>query len=103
MSRDHYVGIQNARGVVADDDTVRATITALWLLQMGRSTPYVLDDAALEEPLRETGPEPRRILGLDRDSSVPITPTALAALIRQAACGHRLLGGQCLSLGLMLR
>ena len=85
MSPDHYIGTQNARCVVADDDTVRATITALWLLQMGRSTPYVLDDAALEESLRETGPEPRRILGLDRDSSVPITPTALAALIRQAA------------------
>src|SRR5262249_44885732 len=85
MSPDHYIGTQNARCVVADDDTVRATIAALWLLQMGRSTPYVLDDAALEKSLTETGPEPRRILGLDRAPSAPITPTALAALIRQAA------------------
>ena len=47
MSPDHYIGTQNARCVIADDDTVRATIAGLWLLQMGRATPYVLHDAAL--------------------------------------------------------
>ena len=83
MSPDHYIGTQNARCVIADDDTVRATIAGLWLLQMGRATPYVLDDAALEKSLTETGPEPHRTLGLDRVPGVPITPTALAALIRQ--------------------
>ncbi|HXJ78284.1 MAG TPA: rhodanese-like domain-containing protein [Candidatus Methylomirabilis sp.] len=84
MSPDHYIGTQNARCVITDDDTVRATIAGLWLLQMGRSTPYVLDDAGLEESLTETGPEPRRVLGLDRAPRSTITPAALAALIRQA-------------------
>ena len=36
MSPDHYIGTQNARCVLVDDDTVRATIAALWLAQMGR-------------------------------------------------------------------
>jgi len=31
MSPDHYIGTQNARCVLVDDDTVRATIAALWL------------------------------------------------------------------------
>jgi len=84
MSPDHYIATQNARCVIVDDDTVRATITALWLLQMGRCTSYVLDDATFEKSLTETGPEANSILGLDRDSGVPIIPTALAALIRQA-------------------
>src|SRR5262249_61321091 len=77
MSPDHFIGAQNARCVIVDDDTVRATIAALWLLQMGRATPCVLDDALEQSPM-ETGPEPSRILGLDRVSGVPIIPTALA-------------------------
>src|SRR5262249_31158972 len=85
MSPDHFIGTQNARCAIVDDDTVRATIAALWLLQMGRATPHVLDDAALEESLTETGPEPGRTLGLDRVPCVPITPTSLAAMIRHDA------------------
>src|SRR5215472_10109760 len=85
MSPDHYIGTQNARCVVADDDTVRATIAGLWLLQMGRAMPYLLDDAALADSLTETGPEPHRILRLDGTPSATITPTALAALIREAS------------------
>src|SRR5262249_37928376 len=37
MSPDHFIGAQNARCVIVDDDTVRATIAGLWLLQMGRA------------------------------------------------------------------
>jgi len=84
MSPDHYIGTQNARCVLVDDDTVRATIAALWLSQMGRCTPYVLDDASLAGALTETGPEPRQILGLDTAPSATITPLALAALVRHA-------------------
>src|SRR5262249_14237134 len=84
VSPDHYIGTQNARCVVVDDDMVRATIAGLWLLQMGRSTPYVLDDPVLEESVTETGPERRLVLGLDRVPTATITPAALAALIRQA-------------------
>jgi rhodanese-related sulfurtransferase len=84
MSPDHYIGTQNARCVLVDDDTVRATIAALWLSQMGRCTPYVLNDASLSEALTATGPEPRQILGLDSAPSATLTPPALAALMRHA-------------------
>src|SRR5215467_7334823 len=77
MSPDHYIGTQHARCVLVDDDTVRATIAALWLVQMGRCTPYVLDDASLEEALTETGSEPRQVLGLDSAPSATMTPQAL--------------------------
>ena len=83
MSPDHYIGTQNARCVLVDDDTVRATIAAVWLSQMGRCTPYVLDDASLNRALTERGPGPRQVLGLDR-AVATITPEALDALIRQA-------------------
>jgi rhodanese-related sulfurtransferase len=84
MSPDHYIGTQNARCVLVDDDTVRATIAALWLSQMGRCTPYILDDASLAGALTETGPEPRQILGLDTAPSAKMTPHALDALVRHA-------------------
>jgi len=84
MSPDHYIGTQNARCVLVDDDTVRATIAALWLSQMGRCTPYILDDASRDGALTATGPESRQILGLDRAPSATMTPQALDALVRHA-------------------
>jgi rhodanese-related sulfurtransferase len=84
MSSDHYIGTQNARCVLVDDDTVRATIAALWLSQMGRCTPYVLDDASLDGALTERGPAPRQVLGLDRAPSEMIAPQALDVLVRHA-------------------
>jgi rhodanese-related sulfurtransferase len=84
MSPDHYIGTQNARCVLVDDDTVRATIAALWLSQMGRCTPYVLDDVSLDGALTATGPEPRQILGLDSAPSAMLTPQALDTLMRHA-------------------
>jgi rhodanese-related sulfurtransferase len=84
MSPDHYIGTQNARCVLVDDDTVRATVAALWLSQMGRCTPYVLDDARRAGVLTETGPEPRQVLGLDSTPRATITPQALAILVRHA-------------------
>ncbi len=84
MSPDHYIGTQNARCVIVDDDTVRATIAALWLSQMGGCTPYVLDDASLDGALTEEGPAPRQVLGLDSAPSATITPQALDVLVRHA-------------------
>lgn len=84
MSPDHYIGTQHARCVLVDDDMVRATIAALWLSQMGRCTPYVLDDASRDGARTETGPESRQILGLDRAPSATMTPQALKALARHA-------------------
>src|SRR5438093_1126826 len=84
MSPGHYIGTQHARCVLVDDDTVRATIAALWLSQMGRCTPYVLDDASLDGALTATGPAPRPVLGLDRAPRATMTPQARQALVRQA-------------------
>src|SRR5262245_19169360 len=84
MSPDHYMGTQHARCVLVDDDTVRATIAALWLSQMGRCTPYVLDDTSLAEALTATGPEPQHVLGLDSAPSATLTPQALDALVVHA-------------------
>jgi rhodanese-related sulfurtransferase len=84
MRPDHYMGTQNACCVLVDDDTVRATIAALWLSQMGCCTPYVLNDASLDGALTATGPEPRQILGLDSAPRATLTPQALEALVRQA-------------------
>ena len=84
MSLDHYIGTQNARCVLVDDDTVRATIAALWLLQMGRCEPYILDDASLNGRLTAIGPEPCQILGLDGAPSATMTPQALEALTHHA-------------------
>jgi rhodanese-related sulfurtransferase len=82
MSPDRYVGTQNARCVLVDDDTVRAAVAALWLSQMGRCVPYVLDSADLAGALIESGPEPREILGLDSAPTATLTPQALDALMR---------------------
>jgi len=70
--------------VLVDDDTVRATIAALWLSQMGRCTPYVLNDTSLDGTLTATGPEPRQALGLDSAPSASMTPQDLDALMRHA-------------------
>ncbi len=63
QSTDSYVPANNARIVVIDDDGVRATMTASWLIQMGRRNVYVLADGLAKAAL-ESGPEQRAVLGL---------------------------------------
>jgi len=63
QSTDSYVPVHNARIVVIDDDGVRATMTASWLLQMGRRNVSVLSGGLDTAPL-ETGPQPNQVLGL---------------------------------------
>jgi rhodanese-related sulfurtransferase len=63
MSPDHYFATLNGRIVLVDDDTVRATVTALWLAQMGWGEVAVLAHG-LGGPL-ETGLAPAQTLGLD--------------------------------------
>ena len=62
QATDSYAGTRGARVVLADNDGVRATMTAHWLIQMGWSDVYVLENA-LEGRKLETGPEPRSIFG----------------------------------------
>jgi rhodanese-related sulfurtransferase len=44
QATDEYVGVRNARIVLADDDGVRAAMTASWLAQMGWRDVFILFD-----------------------------------------------------------
>jgi rhodanese-related sulfurtransferase len=58
-----YVGTHNARTVLVDNDLVRATVAASWLVQFGWGEVFVLADALTGQTL-ETGPAPAPVLGL---------------------------------------
>ncbi len=53
----------NARFVLVDNDQVRATVAASWIIQIGWGEVYVLADALADEQL-ETGPVAWPVLGL---------------------------------------
>ncbi len=51
QATDEYIGVKNARLVLADDIGVRATMTASWLIQMGWQEVFVLDGGIEPESL----------------------------------------------------
>ena len=83
QATDSYIGTHGARVVLIDDDGVRATMTASWLVQIGRWEVAVL--AGGLAGLLETGAERTEVLELAADAAVPaIEPERLARL----AAGH---------------
>jgi rhodanese-related sulfurtransferase/predicted metal-dependent enzyme (double-stranded beta helix superfamily) len=74
QATDQYVGALNATIVLHDNDGVRATMTAHWLLQMGWNETYVLDHTPAASDLT-TAAEPRYPAGF----IVPQVPTVTAA------------------------
>ncbi|HTP97566.1 MAG TPA: rhodanese-like domain-containing protein [Burkholderiales bacterium] len=84
QATDAYVGTRNARILLIDDHGVRATLTASWLIQMGWSEVYVVENALRSGPLY-TGPAPVSVLGLD---------AARAQSISAGELQHALDGGQ---------
>jgi rhodanese-related sulfurtransferase len=58
QATDQYVGARNATIVLHDNDGVRATLTAHWLLQMNWKETYVLDHRPAAAELTQA-PEPR--------------------------------------------
>jgi rhodanese-related sulfurtransferase len=58
QATDQYVGARNATVVLHDNDGVRATMTAHWLMQMGWKEVYVLSHQPASTELT-TEPEPR--------------------------------------------
>lgn len=78
QATDEYVAVHNARLVLVDDNEVRATMTASWLIQMGWSDVYVLkggsDNGALVP-----GPHQSKIHGFRENESV--SPMALNAML----------------------
>ena len=77
QATDGYLGTRGARVVLVDDDGVRATMTASWLLQMGRRETYVLRDGLGGE--LERGPERLEVLCLeDHPIERAVDPVTLA-------------------------
>ncbi|HMB76615.1 MAG TPA: rhodanese-like domain-containing protein [Kiloniellaceae bacterium] len=79
QATDEYVGVLGARLVLIDDDGVRATMTASWLIQMGWKDVAVLA-GGLDGPL-ETGPESREVLGLPDPAFEEVTPHEVKAIL----------------------
>jgi rhodanese-related sulfurtransferase len=63
QATDSWLATHGARVVLVDDDGVRATMTASWLLQIGRWDVHVL--AGRRGDGLETGPERTPVLGLE--------------------------------------
>jgi rhodanese-related sulfurtransferase len=84
QATDAHLGTRGARVVLIDDDGVRATMTASWLLQMGWRETYVLRDGLAGE--LERGPERLEVLGLDeRPTGRAVDPTTLARMAESDA------------------
>ena len=81
MSPNRYFATLKARVVLVDDDTVRATVTALWLSQMGWGEVVVLVDG-LDRRSLDTGPEPTRDIEFDTASIPELTARQVDALRR---------------------
>ena len=79
QATDSYAATRNARIALIDDNGVRATMTASWLIQMGWEDIYVVE-GGLDDAL-ETGAERRQVLGLSRTRSPWIDPHGLKALV----------------------
>ena len=80
QATDSWLGTHGARVVLVDDDGVRATMTASWLLQIGRWAVHVLAGGLGGE--LETGPERTAVLGLEE------TPADLLLDARDACRPH---------------
>jgi rhodanese-related sulfurtransferase len=75
--------VRHAHLVLADDDGVRATLAASWLVQMGWRNVYVLQDG-IAGPERETGPRPPRRPPFPATDAAMIAPEALAAVLEES-------------------
>ena len=65
QTTDAFAATRNARIVLIDDNGVRATMTASWLIQMGWKEVYVVKDALKSGPLLQGLPAPE-VLGLEQ-------------------------------------
>src|SRR6266404_2011393 len=84
QATDQYVGARHATIVLHDNDGVRATMTAHWLMQMGWAETYVLDHKPVSSELT-TEAEPRFPKGF-----LPPTPASVAAAELHKSLEHAL-------------
>ncbi len=76
QTTDAFMATRNARVLLIDDNGVRATMTASWLIQMGWNEVYVVRNALSSGPLYQ-GPAPVTALGLDKAKCSTITADEL--------------------------
>ena len=86
QTTDEQVGTLRSRIVAVDDDGVRATMTASWLVQMGWRDAVVLE-GGIEGHALETGMPAPPVLGLDDARVEGIAPEALAAALERGKAG----------------
>jgi rhodanese-related sulfurtransferase len=84
QATDTYAATRHARIVLIDDDGVRATMTASWLVQLGWKDVAVLAGGLAGAGL-ETGPHNVRVAGLDEAAAEEITPAGLQQLLSDGA------------------
>jgi rhodanese-related sulfurtransferase len=82
QATDQYVGARNATIVLHDNDGVRATMTAHWLLQMNWSETYILDHKPQTSELT-TEAEPRFPAGFSVPKPASVTPSELDKSLKQ--------------------
>jgi len=82
QATDQYVGARGAIVVLHDNDGVRATMTAHWLLQMNWPETYVLDHKPAAAELT-TGEEPRFPPGFAMPNPQSVTPAELETSLPQ--------------------
>ena len=78
QATDEWVGVRHARLVLADDDEVRATLAASWLIQMGWRNVHVLAGGIAGE--LEIGPRPARRPPFPATDVLALAPEAHAVL-----------------------
>jgi len=83
QATDQYVGARKATIVLHDNDGVRATMTAHWLLQMNWASTYVLDHKPAASELT-TDAEPRFPKGFTLPSPASLTAAELNASLKSA-------------------
>ena len=85
QATDEYVGVRNARIVLVDNDGVRATMTASWLIQLGWEDVAVLEGGLAGGTL-ETGPEQLADAGHVPARANFISPAELRIALRGGTC-----------------
>src|SRR5471032_2784539 len=83
QATDQYVGARNATIVLHDNDGVRATMTAHWLLQMNWNETYVLDHKPQASELT-TDAEPRFPTGFAMPKPASVIPAEADKSLKQA-------------------
>jgi len=80
QATDDYIGTRNARIILVDKHSVRATMSASWLIQMGYKDVYVLEEG-LSTPNLKTGRRHAPVLGLADAQYSAVTPTDLERML----------------------